>query len=99
MPIVLTSQADSRAEYESVAAILDLHGNRPAGLILHAASETENGGVALVDVWESAEHLEAFEKERLFPAFKATRTMDSIGDQPRPVTRETFDYVGGINGS
>jgi hypothetical protein len=89
----MTSRADSRAVYESVAGSLDLESNRPPGLILHAASETENGEVELVDVWESAAHMEAFEQQRLFPAFEAAGILKTVRDQPRPVAREPFDYV------
>ncbi len=93
MPIVQVSHADSRAEYDAVAQLLDLSGNRPAGLILHSASETPSGTVEIVDVWASAEHAAAFEREHLFPAFEATGVRAQIGARPRPVAYEPFDYV------
>jgi hypothetical protein len=93
MPIVQVSQANSREQYEAVSNVLDLSSNRPAGLILHSASETASGGVEIVDVWESAEQAGAFERERLFPAFAATGVMDEISARPRPIAYEPFDYV------
>jgi hypothetical protein len=93
MPIVQLSHADSRAEYDAVTQLLDFSANRPAGLILHAASETPTGTVEIVDVWASAEHAAAFEREHLFPAFEATGLMAQIGARPQPVAYEPFDYV------
>jgi hypothetical protein len=93
MPIVQVSHADSRAEYEAVTKLLDLSANRPAGLILHSASETQSGAVEIVDVWESAEQAAAFQREHLFPAFEASGVMARIGARTQPVAYEPFDYV------
>jgi heme-degrading monooxygenase HmoA len=48
-------------QYEQVNEILGIHGDddAPDGLIFHAAGETDEGFL-LVDVWESAEKLDAF---------------------------------------
>jgi hypothetical protein len=94
MPVVQVSRADSRAMYEGVSNRLGLAEDRPAGLILHAASETASGEVEIVDVWESAEQAGAFERERLFPAFEAVGVMDQLASRPQPVAYEPFDYVG-----
>jgi hypothetical protein len=72
---------------------VDLASDRPAGLILHAASETETGQVQIVDVWESAEHAGAFARARLFPAFEAAGVMHEIQSRPQPVPYEPFDYL------
>lgn len=93
MPIVQVSHADSGSEYAAVTKLLDLSDNRPAGLILHSASETPSGTVEIVDVWASAEHAAAFEREHLFPAFESTGLMAQIGARPQPVAYEPFDYV------
>jgi hypothetical protein len=93
MPVVQVSRADNRAQYESVAGQLDMAGNRPAGLILHAASETPAGDVEIVDVWESAEAAKAFETGRLFPIFEAVGLMDDLSSRDQPVAYEPFDYV------
>lgn len=93
MPIVQVSHADSRAQYEAVSELLDLSANRPAGLILHSASETPSGTIEIVDIWASADHAAAFEREQLFPAFEAAGVMAQIGARPRPVAYEPFDYV------
>ena len=43
----------------------------PEGLILHASAETD-GGVLIVDVWDSKEANERFERETLLPALERT---------------------------
>ncbi len=93
MPVVQVSRADSRTMYESVSNRLGLAEDRPAGLVLHAASETASGAVEIVDVWESAEHAGAFQRERLFPTFEAVGVMDQLASRPQPVAHEPFDYL------
>lgn len=39
----------------------------PAGLLLHAAGPTDEG-VRIIDVWESEQHWQRFQTERLQPA-------------------------------
>jgi hypothetical protein len=93
MPVILMSEIDDRAIYDAVASRLDLISDRPDGLILHAASETASG-VRIVDVWESIEKADAFERGRLFPTFEAAGVIDKLGPDARPVVHEPFDYVG-----
>jgi len=50
MPIVSISTAPNRALYEQVIEKVDLAGQRPDGLVLHAASELPEGEVQIVDV-------------------------------------------------
>jgi hypothetical protein len=42
-------------------------GDDPPGLILHAASRTD-GGVRIVDIWQSEAAYRRFEQEQLMPA-------------------------------
>jgi hypothetical protein len=93
MPIVQVSRADKRDTYDAVSTRLGLASDRPAGLILHSASETASGEVEIVDVWESVEHAGAFARDRLFPAFEAAGVMDQITSRPPPVAYEPFEYV------
>jgi heme-degrading monooxygenase HmoA len=60
--------------------------------VLHTAGEGADGTTRIVTVWESAEHAEAFQRDRLFPAFEATGAMGD-GPPPEPERFETFDYV------
>jgi hypothetical protein len=41
----------------------------PEGLLLHTAAQTE-GGMLIIDVWDSKEANDRFERETLFPALQ-----------------------------
>lgn len=93
MAIVQVSSAGSRDEYEAVDRLLDLTSNRPAGMLLHSASENADGSVLLVDVWESDDAMDAFERERLFPAFEAGGLGAAM--QELPTRHQVFKLVRG----
>ncbi|GAC1326745.1 MAG: hypothetical protein NVSMB25_26200 [Thermoleophilaceae bacterium] len=93
MPVVQVSHAPSKALYEEVANHVNMNADRPAGLILHCASEGAGGEVEIVDVWESAEALDHFAKQRLFPAFEAAGVMQQVMAEAPPVAHEPFHYV------
>jgi hypothetical protein len=92
MPITKVSQAPNREFYESISAKLNLQGDRPAGLILHVAGETEAGTVQIIDVWESHTAAEQFERDRLLPMFETAGIMERISGGPHPITAETFEF-------
>ncbi len=85
MPIVFISQAPSRELYEQVAAETHVDAERPAGLVVHTASELADGSVRIIDVWESQEDVDAFERDRLGPAFAA------VGAPTGPPQREVIE--------
>jgi hypothetical protein len=58
----------SRLEANMGAAEAHIDAERPDGLIIHGASETADGTVRTVDVWESQQHVDEFERTRLAPA-------------------------------
>jgi len=93
MTVLLVSSAPDRSSYDKVAGIVDLVADRPAGLVLHAASELPDGTVQIVDVWESAEHADAFGRDRIFPAFAAAGVLEQMTSQPPPVAHPTIDVV------
>jgi hypothetical protein len=62
----------SNAEiYDAVAAKLDVEGDPPAGMIVHTAIDLGEGGIRIVDVWDSQQAFEAFRDDRLLPAIQA----------------------------
>lgn len=86
-----------RAMIEQVSAQMDVLGNPPAGLLIHLATE-EEGGVRIVDVWNSQADYDAFEASRLNPAIAsaaAAQGMEIPADGPRPTFTEAFDLVVG----
>lgn len=93
MTVVQIAQAPNRAEYERVAKIVDLAGTRPAGLILHAATELPSGEIQIIDVFETAEHLAAFGQQRIFPAFAEAGILERMKASPMPAAHEAFDLV------
>jgi hypothetical protein len=77
--------------YESVSAKVNLLGDRPAGLILHAAAETTNGTVQIISIWDSRADAEAFERDRLLPVFESTGISKRSRRGPRPVVADAFE--------
>ncbi len=53
--------------YDRVNEEMDTENNLPDGLVSHYAAETD-GGVLIVDIWDSKDHFEQFSNERLMPA-------------------------------
>lgn len=93
MAIVQVSNAASRNAYEAIDRLLDLTSNRPTGMLMHTASENADGSVLLVDVWESDDAMDLFEKERLFPALEAGGQGAAM--QEPPTRHQVFKLVQG----
>lgn len=53
--------------YDAVNAHMSVHSTPPEGLIMHSAGEVD-GAWQIVDVWESEQHAQRFDAERLGPA-------------------------------
>jgi hypothetical protein len=64
----------TQEQYDAVDAALDVDGDPPEGLILHAAGPTEDGW-GVIDFWESRQHFDTFQQNRLGP------TIQSLGDR------------------
>ena len=69
MTVVMVSTAPDRDVYDRVSKFVNISGDRPAGLILHAAAELPTGEVQIFDVWDSEESISAFAEQRMMPAF------------------------------
>jgi quinol monooxygenase YgiN len=91
MPVMLVSTAPSRDAYDAIDRLVDITGDRPSGLLVHSAAETADSTVLVVDVWESDAAMDAFERERLFPAFAAGGMADAM--QAPPKRHSTFRLV------
>lgn len=72
------------------AVVEDLGGESPDGLLMALVGEAE-GGLHIVDVWDSKAHADRFADERLFPAFQ--RTGRRPGADSTYVAFETEDVV------
>jgi hypothetical protein len=77
---IIRPQGTTREMYDAVGAKIDIDGDPPAGLIVHTAGEVD-GQWQVVDVWESEEHAQRFDADRLRPAIAAVA---GEGDPGRP---------------
>ncbi|MHB8242770.1 MAG: hypothetical protein ACYDHN_12380 [Solirubrobacteraceae bacterium] len=62
--------------YDATQEKLGGNEDPPEGLLMHSAGEVD-GVWQIVDVWESEEHSQRFDRERLGPAIRET-----VGDVP-----------------
>lgn len=69
--------------YDAVNSKAGVDGNPPEGLLVHTAGEVD-GQWQIVDVWESEEHAERFNAERLAPAIESV--MGGAPPGPPPTT-------------
>lgn len=60
----ISELAISPAEYDALNAEI---GDDPPGLILHTASRSD-GGMRIIDIWESEQDYRRFEQEQIMPA-------------------------------
>ncbi len=65
---IFSAAGISKDMYDALMKEIDEVRNPPAGLILHAASFDDNGGVHVADVWASPDELNDFVNSRLMPA-------------------------------
>jgi quinol monooxygenase YgiN len=69
----------SKAQYDQVRNRVAPGDQPPAGLLYHAGGTTEDGGVCVIEVWESQEALQRVFEETLGPALQDA----NVGTQPR----------------
>ena len=89
MTLVVIAKAPSREAYEQVSAAAGVASDPPPGLLVHTASETEDG-VQVVSVWESRHAAEEFERTRLVPAMASSEVMPDPAQRPEPQMLEPF---------
>jgi hypothetical protein len=68
--------------YDSLNAAIRFPADVPEGLMSHVAAEIE-GGLRIVDVWESSEHFDRFVEEKLGPALGLIEGAEAISP-PQP---------------
>jgi hypothetical protein len=64
---IITSATIDRETYESVSASIDIDHRHPLGLLMHAAGDAD-GRWQIINVWESKEYADRFDREVLEPA-------------------------------
>lgn len=69
MATVMTQRVPFNSDqYDQVNQEMDTVNNLPDGMIHHFAAKTDDGDMLIFDVWESKDHYERFQNERLMPA-------------------------------
>jgi hypothetical protein len=80
VPVVVQYTTDvGPEEYDEIVSSLRFHDDLPAGLIMHTAAVTENGGMKIFDVWHSREAHDRFAESRLRPAIVAVVGSERAG--------------------
>ncbi len=86
MAVVVIQEVPATPEqYDAVNEKLAAHSDPPAGLLIHTGGEME-GGMRVIDVWESEEAFNTFREERLGPAVAAVVGEEAMAAGPPPTT-------------
>jgi hypothetical protein len=85
----------STTNYDSIRDQLNVEGAPPAGLIVHTAGFDEGAGVfRIFDVWETREHAERFQQERLMPIVEK---MMATSENATPPDRQDYYELHDLN--
>lgn len=84
MSVLIVATAPGLEEYEKVNAHIGGAAS-VAGVEFHAAGVKADGSVQIVTAFESQEAAEAFQRDKLFPAFQALGVMPE-GAPPEMIT-------------
>lgn len=83
----------STTNYDSIGARMKLGEHAPDGLIVHAAGFS-GSKFRMIEIWESVELEQRFERERLMPA-----VMEVVGDGGTAPATESFELHNLVAGS
>ena len=92
MAIVRIRREERDGPEDELIEKVGAHNNPPAGLIVHAIGQVRPGEWQSVDIWESLEDAEKFERE-VEPVLKEHLGADY--QIPEPTTYEVYDIVRG----
>jgi hypothetical protein len=79
--------------YDALNEAMNFPAEVPEGLLSHVAAPTD-GGMQIVDVWQSREHNERFLREKLGPAFARVPGTDAIAP-PSPRELDVHNRFAG----
>jgi len=90
----ISFEGGTQEQYNAVNAQMGVEQDPPEGLVFHAAGPLQEGSWSVIDFWESREHFDRFQQERLGPAIEA------LGDrapQGPPNIKEfpVYNYIKG----
>ena len=81
--------------YDAVAAKVVAQGP-PEGLIAHTAGRDANGVWRIFDIWETREHAERFQEQRVMPII--TELMQQRDDMTPPDVQEMYELHDLVRG-
>src|SRR5215831_8388827 len=88
--MIMDLEGATTEEYEAVNAAIGIdENNLPQGLIQHAVGPTDEGGLLIVDVWESEEDLGRFIEEKVAPAMQQA----GVESQAQPRVHEVHNHI------
>jgi hypothetical protein len=82
--------------YDAIASKLDAQSNPPEGLIAHTAGRDANGVFRIFDIWDTRDHAERFQQERIMPI--VNELMQQRDNVTPPDVQETYDLHDLIRG-
>ena len=82
--------------YDAVAAKINAQSNPPEGLIAHTAGSDASGVFRIFDIWDTREHAERFQEERVMPIIK--ELMQQRDDVTPPDLQETYELHDLVRG-
>jgi hypothetical protein len=83
----------STSVYDAVSEKMGVRENPPEGCIVHTAGYADDGAWRVFDVWETREHLERFQEDRLFPALQEVGDMPGSGPPSRTEVYDLYSYL------
>jgi len=83
----------TKDQYDEVDKKLDVEANPPDGLIVHTAEDLGDGKMRVVDVWDSAEQLDAFTNGPLMEAMTEVMGEPDPDSANPPEVRELHNVV------
>jgi hypothetical protein len=82
--------------YDAVAAKIGAENNPPEGLVAHTAGRDANGVWRIFDIWETREHAERFQEQRVMPII--TELMQEREDMTPPDVQEMYELHDVVRG-
>ncbi|MGH2957343.1 MAG: hypothetical protein ACRDL6_10150 [Solirubrobacterales bacterium] len=83
----------TKDQYDEVDKKLDVDSDPPDGLLIHTAEDLGGGRMRVVDVWESADELEAFTNGPLMAAMAEVMGEQDPGSGTPPEIRELHNVA------